>query len=375
MAERIRTAIVGLRMGAAHARAVASLDHAELAGVCDIAAETAEQVADECAQVASERGSVSLPGVYTDYAAMLAELRPQLVGIATPNRLHCEMTIQAVEAGAKAIYCEKPIAVDLGEARRMVAACREAGVQLVINHQRRTGPDFAWIREQIDAGAIGEVYLVRGDCAGDMLSDGTHLVDSVLYLTGDRSWSWVFAAHYREATGPPEIERTRGTDGATGGGYDKVDGWRFGHPIEDGMMTVAELENGIRLELLTGDLRMPDRPYHDIEIIGTEGSLLRRGDKPGENLLHRGSSGAWEAVTGLPEYDSRGLIRRAYEGAVDLVRSGDPDSAHPMGAPYAMRGFELLMGAYESARTRSLVRPPVAQDRYPLAVELGLADH
>ncbi len=374
MAEKIRTAIVGLRMGAAHARAVASLDGAELVGVCDIAAQTAEQVADECAQVASQHGPESRPGVYTDYEAMLAELRPLLVGIATPNRLHCEMTIQAVEAGAKAVYCEKPIAVDLGEARRMVAACREAGVPLVINHQRRTGPDFAWIREQIDAGSIGEVYLARGDCAGDMLSDGTHLVDSVLYLTGDRPWSWVFAAHHRDTTAALEVERTRGADSATGGGYDKVNGWRFGHPIEDGMMTVAELENGIRLEFLTGDLRMPGRPYHDIEIIGTEGSLLRSGDKPGENLFRRATSGAWEPVTGLREYDSRGLIRRAYERTLELVRRGESDSAHSMGAPYAMRGFELLMGAYESARTHSIVRPPVAQERYPLAVTLGLAD-
>jgi hypothetical protein len=43
-----------------------------------------------------------------------------------------------------------------------------------------------------------------------------------------------------------------------------------------------------------------------------------------------------------------------------------------MGAPYTMRGFELLMGSYESARTRTVVTRPVAQEKYPLAVELGL---
>jgi hypothetical protein len=57
---------------------------------------------------------------------------------------------------------------------------------------------------------------------------------------------------------------------------------------------------------------------------------------------------------------------------IGLVRNGKSDTDHPMGAPYAMRGFELLMGAYESARIRNIVRRPVTQEKYPLAVELGL---
>ncbi|MFW5777384.1 MAG: Gfo/Idh/MocA family oxidoreductase [Spirochaetota bacterium] len=365
----MKAAIVGLRMGANHARAVASLDGVDLVGLCDIDSEVAKTVAGECVEIAKEAGKtdVAEAAQFTDFNAMLRKLEPEIVGIATPNRFHAEMTIAAVEAGAKAVYCEKPIAVDLGEARRMVEVCRKAGVPLVVNHQRRTGEDFVWLREQITSGAIGDVYLVRGTCAGDMLSDGTHLIDSVLYLTGDQDWKWVFAAHHRDV---PE-EEAGGGNQQSGGGFHVKGGWRFGHPVEDGMMAVCELESGLRVELLTGDLRQPDRPYHDIEIIGSKGSFWRRGDR-GDEIVLRRTGGGWEAVPEARKRESRNLIADAYAKMVDLVRDGKSDREHPMGAPYTMRGFELLMGAYESARTRTVISRPVEQEKYPLAVELGL---
>ncbi len=351
-------------MGANHVRALARLEQTDLVAVCDIDKETAETVASEAAEIGGAK-----PSIYDDYEAMLRETKPEIVGIATPNRFHCQMVLQAVEAGAKAIYCEKPIAVDLAESRKMTEACSKAGVRLVVNHQRRTGADFVWLREQIETGVIGDVYLIRGTCAGDMLSDGTHLVDSALYLSNDRDWEWVFASYHRPAA---EESGEAGSSGTTGGGYDKTAGWRFGHPVEEGMFSVVELEGGLRVELLTGDLRVPGRPYHDLEVLGTKGGLWRSGDKQGENLFRRSANGSWEPVTVANGKSGGDLIQDAYELTVSMVAKGEPDSSHPMGSPYAARGFELLMGAYESARTRTVIRRPVEQEKYPLAVELGL---
>ena len=365
----MKAAVVGLKMGRNHALALAAIEGVELAALCDIDTEKLETVAADCVATAKQagKGDVAEPARFTDYEQMLREVKPEIVGVATPNRLHAQMTIAAVEAGAKLVYCEKPIAVDLSEARTMVEVCEKAGVPLVVNHQRRTGEDFVWLREQITSGSIGDVYLVRATCAGDMLSDGTHLIDSALYLTGDKDWKWVFAAHHRDV---PE-EEAGGGDQDSGGGFHVKGGWRFGHPVEDGMMTVCELESGLRVEFLTGDLRTPDRPYHDIEILGTTGSLWRRGDRGEETVLRR-TGGGWEPVPEAKKRESRNLIQTAYEKAVELVRTGKPDSEHPMGAPYTMRGFELLMGAYESARTGTVITRPVEQSKYPLAVELGL---
>jgi predicted dehydrogenase len=194
-----------------------------------------------------------------------------------------------------------------------------------------------------------------------MLSDGTHLIDSALFLAGDPEWAWVFAAYHRDDSGG---------NADSGGGYHASGGWRFGHPIETGMMTVVHLENGPRIELLTGDLRLPGRPYHDIEVIGSEGSLWRSGDQAEPNVFRRNGAGAWAPVTSIPTAH-RQTIPESYRRLVRLLRDDRPDSEHPLGTPYAMRGFELLMGAYESGRTGTVIRRPVTQGRYPLAVALG----
>jgi predicted dehydrogenase len=359
MGEPLKGVVVGLRMGKNHALAMAGIDGVRLAAVCDVKDDARAYVIEAVMQ------SPASPDAYSDYSAMLDEVKPEIVAIATPNRLHSQMAIEASEKGVAAICCEKPIAVDLGEARQMVDTCRRNRTLLIVNHQRRLGPDFGWIKQQIDVGAIGDVYLVRGNCAGDMLSDGTHLIDSTLFLTGDVDWKWVFAAHHREDTGG---------DVDSGGGYNVAGGWRFGHPVENGMFTLVELSNGIKVEMLTGDLRDPKRPYHDVEIIGTKGSFWRSGDRGGENLFHREPGGAWAPVASVDSAAPTDLIAESYRRLVLLLQDGRPDSDHPLGADFSMRGFELLMGAYESARTRSVITPPVSQDRYPLAVALGLEE-
>ena len=125
--------------------------------------------------------------------------------------------------------------------------------------------------------------------------------------------------------------------------------------------------------LLTGDLRVPGRPYHDIEVIGTKGSLWRAGDKDEANLFRRNNALEWEPVRDFPRQPSANRIALSYDRFVKLLTAGGDDSEHPLGTPYTMRGFELLMAIYESARTRTVISPPVSQERYPLAVELGLA--
>jgi predicted dehydrogenase len=354
MGAQLTGAVVGLHMGRAHLRAMLDHPDIELVALCDLdpqarAAAQAEAVAAGCQ-----------PGAFADYAAMLIAARPDIVAVATPNRIHAAMTIQAVEAGVRAVCCEKPMALDLGQARRMVAVCRDAGVPLVVNHQRRLGSDFTWLREQIADGAVGEVELIRGSCAGDMLSDGTHLIDSALFLAGDPEWSWVFGGWHRD-----ECDG----DAERGGGFHAVGGWRFGHAVETGMVTVCQLSAGPRVELFTGDMRLFDRPYHDIEVIGSHGTLRRAGDEPAQNLFRRAAGGEWEAVSAPAGGGVSRAIPESYHRLVALLRDGRPDTDHPLGASNALRGFELLMGALEAGRTASVVRPPVSQERYPLAME------
>ena len=344
----LRGAVVGCRMGRAHARAMADLAAYELTAVCDLDGETARRVAEQTGG----------PAVYTDFDTMLKEVRPEVVGIATPSASHAELTGQAVEAGAIGVYCEKPMATCLADARAMVALCRQNGAALAINHQRRMSAPFCTMRRLIEDGAIGEVALIRGACAGDILSDGTHTVDAIFHLAGDIDVKWVLGQVYREAP-DPQAERSKG--------YPVSGGWRYGHPVETGAMATFEFENGIRGELLTGEVRFPGRGYQDIEVFGTKGRLWRPGDKGDPvPLIQDDRSGGWREV---PMADASGsevssnAISNAYDAFAHTVRGG---AYHPLCGNNALREFEVVMGIYESARLRAKVELPLAQPRFPL---------
>jgi len=178
----LRAAVVGCRMGAAHAKAMAQLPDYEVVAVCDIDEERANQLAGEL--------GTAVP--FVSYAKMLQEAQPEVVAVATPTALHAEQTFMAIESGVKGICCEKPMATNLADAKRMVNLCKERGIPMIVNHQRRMGKEMVAARELIEQGAIGEVLFVRANCAGDFLTDGTHAVDSALWLLGDPEVEWVF---------------------------------------------------------------------------------------------------------------------------------------------------------------------------------------
>ena len=75
--------------------------------------------------------------MYADPAEMLDTERPDIVSICTWPPLHADLTELAFAKGVKAVWCEKPMAVHLTDADRMVDAAKAAGGLLVINHQRR----------------------------------------------------------------------------------------------------------------------------------------------------------------------------------------------------------------------------------------------
>jgi predicted dehydrogenase len=105
--------------------------------------------------------------VYGSYAALLADPDVEAVYIALPNSQHAEWSIRAAEAG-KHVLCEKPLALTADEAQRIVTACQAARVQLLEAFMYRFHPQTAWAVEQVAAGRIGLVRLVRGAFAFDL---------------------------------------------------------------------------------------------------------------------------------------------------------------------------------------------------------------
>ena len=91
---------------------------------------------------------------------MLAAPDIDAILIATPADLHAAC-IEAAARSGKAIFCEKPIDLDLDRARACIEVVRETGVPLMVGFNRRYDPDFAEARRQIEAGAIGDVEIVH----------------------------------------------------------------------------------------------------------------------------------------------------------------------------------------------------------------------
>ncbi len=121
---------------------------------------------------------------YADWREMLAAEKLDIVSIASMTPDHAAQTIGCAQAGVRAVYCEKPIAPTLADAERMIAACRETGTLLAINHNRRFHPNYRRLAEFVAAKGLGDLitaYLHWG--SGRLGNVGTHFIDAVRLLT------------------------------------------------------------------------------------------------------------------------------------------------------------------------------------------------
>ena len=143
----------------------------------------------------------------TDWKAIMTDPLIDIVDICTPNDSHAEMAIGAARAG-KAILCEKPLARDVAEARRMVDAVKRARVANMVCHNYRRVPAVALAKQMIDAGEMGRrIYHFRARYAQDWIADenfplvwrlqskvagsgalgdiGAHIIDLARFLVGE----------------------------------------------------------------------------------------------------------------------------------------------------------------------------------------------
>src|SRR3974390_3445722 len=97
---------------------------------------------------------------YRSYVGFLADDEIDAVYIATPVVLHCQQTVQAAEHG-KHVLCEKPMAMNVSECRKMIEACRRNGVRLGVAYYRRFYPAVMKIRELIQNEVLGMPILAR----------------------------------------------------------------------------------------------------------------------------------------------------------------------------------------------------------------------
>ena len=143
----MRIGIVGSGfMGTTHAAAWAETD-AQIVGFAVRSAQKAQPIAEQYGA-----------RVYVNLDALLAEV--DVVDICTPTHLHYDMVLKAAAAG-KDIVCEKPLARTLAQGREMMAACKAAGVKLLVAHVVRFFPQYAQAKAAVERGEIGQPAMLR----------------------------------------------------------------------------------------------------------------------------------------------------------------------------------------------------------------------
>jgi 1,5-anhydro-D-fructose reductase (1,5-anhydro-D-mannitol-forming) len=182
---------IGVLMDKSIAPGINADENSGLAAVCSRSLERATEFAEK-------HGAAS---TYDDYGRMLDDPAVDVVYIATPNSLHAEQTIAALERG-KHVLVEKPLALNLGDARAMVEAASAAYLRLGVGFHLRYKETARAAREAIAAGQLGDVFYAemavgagkghypydtwRADSTlaggGSLLHQGVHAVDLAAYL-------------------------------------------------------------------------------------------------------------------------------------------------------------------------------------------------
>lgn len=152
MKKLINVGVVGLgRLGSQYARYFTSrIAGARLYAISDVNPAAVKAIAAET--------GVEKSG--TDYRAMLDDPALDAVVVMTPTKLHAEVVIAAAKA-RKAIFCEKPLSLDLGDADAMKSAVERNAVFFQLGFMRRFDKAYAAAKQKIDAGAIGTPVIFK----------------------------------------------------------------------------------------------------------------------------------------------------------------------------------------------------------------------
>ncbi|WP_310832970.1 Gfo/Idh/MocA family protein [Paenibacillus pedocola] len=234
-------------MGSYHAQLIGENEHLEVAGSFDPL-----RARKEASEAAGYKA-------YATYEEVLEDPAVEVVLIATPNDVHKEIAVRALQAG-KHVVCEKPVAMSSDEFKEMIAAADEAGRVLMVHQNRRWDEDFRVIKQMYEKETIGALFQIEsrvhgangipGDWrhvkeqGGGMLLDwGVHLLDQLLFMIDSKVTSVSSTMSYI-----------------------------LGNDVDDGFEAVLQFENGIKAIVEVGTTNFITLPRWYVK--GIEGSAV-----------------------------------------------------------------------------------------------------
>lgn len=288
------------------------------------------------AEFADEKGLA----LFDSYEAMLADADIDAVVLATPHSMHFEQMLAAAAAG-KHIYSEKPFTLHKQEAERAIAAANEAGVQIVVGHNRRFHPAMKELRRRVADGALGTVLHVEateasnaglmlppGDWhlrrdewpAGGMTPLGIHLIDGMINLFG------MIASVYCQSVGQV-----------------------LDADVDDTTSVLLQFDSGMTGYIL---VMVAARPNHRFAVYGTEASAVIA-DRS-HNLLE---IQPFEGDPEIIQFDDFAMqsdaLRAELEAFADAVEGRAP---YPIPHDQMIHAVAVLEAVIQSAETKAPVQ-------------------
>ncbi len=195
--DKIRVGFIGCGGNAGgHIGRILGISETEVVGLCDVSEASLERVKEQ-------HGAVVDRPVFRDYRQMLDQVEMDAVEISTPHTLHFEQIMASLDKGLH-VLTEKPMVCTVEHARQVIARSEEKGKILMISYQRHLAPEFRYVRNQIQAGELGEIQFVSAlqdqkwylgsqgswrqqlalSGGGQLNDSGSHLLDIILWMTG-----------------------------------------------------------------------------------------------------------------------------------------------------------------------------------------------
>jgi len=201
----VKFCIIGCgRIAQRHAEHIHRLG--QLVAVCDVVEESARELAAKYGAdyYTSVDAMLSAAGIAGGSAVGTSARQADVVAVCTPNGLHAEHSIKALDKGFH-VLCEKPMALTVEDCRNMIDAAEKAGRQLFIVKQNRFNPPVAAVKRLIDEGRLGKLYSLELSCfwnrdadyyanswkgtrdmdGGTLFTQFSHFIDLLYWIAGD----------------------------------------------------------------------------------------------------------------------------------------------------------------------------------------------
>jgi len=241
--------------GPAHSKALQDIAAYDFVATCDLDQKKAKDIA-------SKFGASNF---YTDFHEMMKKEKPDVIGIVTEPGVRSDLVIPLLQYKPKAIVIEKPFAITLLEAEKMVNACNDAGTYLVICHECRYSDEMQKLRDLIAQGKFGKIQKVLANCKMNLIAQGTHIIDLIGMMLPEYEPRWVLG----QVDGANELFKKLG---------DRI--WHSPHavhPSSDHAIVQIGYDDGITAFASIGN-RSPDVPEcndytleFQIAVIGEKG--------------------------------------------------------------------------------------------------------